>query len=194
MDADSLYNSLYYGHGVTLDGKVLDVGCHSGRFFEVLTRLGAKEVHGIDPAVTPKVYTRGVVPEHIYNSGIEDLPLSLRGTYDALTAFHMSLPGSREMAVNSLADALRRGGKIITTFAPGESISWKDFLKRKFAGRLERLKYFSPKMLENKNLLTYLEKTNNTGLIFCPSAFGLTLEETEIPVSDLDVFIGYKTK
>lgn len=41
--AERLYTQLH-NLGILLKGKVLDVGCYDGRYFDILKRLGANEV------------------------------------------------------------------------------------------------------------------------------------------------------
>lgn len=104
-----------------LNGNVLDVGCRDGRFFRLLKKLGAENVHGVDLDSEALVDARKkaeVNPANIYDCKVEELPSTLNGSFDYATIFNFSLGGTedRERAVNGIVRILKPNGRMLTTF------------------------------------------------------------------------------
>jgi ubiquinone/menaquinone biosynthesis C-methylase UbiE len=104
-----------------LYGNVLDVGCRDGRFFKLLKRLGAEQVHGVDldsEALTDARKKTEVNPANIYDCKVEDLPSNLDGFFDYATIFNFSLGGTedRKKAVDGIARILKPNGRVLATF------------------------------------------------------------------------------
>ncbi len=137
--AESLYQNLQ-GHNVRLDGKVLDVGCKDGRYFEVLKKLGAEEVHGIDPEMQPEAkINHHINPNHLYECGIKDLPEEERGTFDHAIVLYLSLGGAsyenRIRQTKALVSSLKPDGKILATFTSEDEMRvWRPALDHYFSG------------------------------------------------------------
>lgn len=107
------FNSLY--------GNVLDVGCRDGRFFRLLKRLGADEVHGVDldsEALIDARQKAEVNPTNIYGCKVEELPSTLDAFFDYATIFNFSLGGTedRKKAVDGIIRILKPNGRVLATF------------------------------------------------------------------------------
>ncbi len=107
------FNGLY--------GNVLDVGCRDGRFFRLLKKLGAENVHGVDLDSEALVDARKkseVNSANIYDCKVEDLPSSLDGFFDYATIFNFSLgvTEDRERAVDGIVRILKPNGRVLATF------------------------------------------------------------------------------
>jgi SAM-dependent methyltransferase len=143
--AEKLYGNLRNGHGISVDGKVLDVGCRDGRYFEILKRLGAEEVHGVDPELQPEAKTNpNVDPRNHYECGIEGLPDDVKGTFDYLAIFKLFLGGAdydnRVRMAKSLVDALKPEGNILVTFTSEDELRvWEPVLDHYFDGFSEQM-------------------------------------------------------
>ena len=143
---DSIYLGLISTAGKNvgfngLYGNVLDVGCRDGRFFRLLKRLGAEEVHGVDLDSTALVDARKeaeVIPANIYDCKVEKLPSTLDGFFDYATIFNFSLGGAedRENAVDGIARILKSNGRVLATFTTLDEIcNYSPEINRYFSTR-----------------------------------------------------------
>jgi 2-polyprenyl-3-methyl-5-hydroxy-6-metoxy-1,4-benzoquinol methylase len=107
---------------LTLDSKILDVGCGSGRLLYVLRNLGFKNLLGCDPYITENF---------TYENGLQILKESLqniRGKWD-LIMFHSSfehIPDEFE-TLQSVHDLLRPKGICIIRVPITSSYAWKHY-------------------------------------------------------------------
>jgi SAM-dependent methyltransferase len=101
--------------------RVLDVGCGSGEFLEMLARTGA-EVAGIDPAPAMLDLARRSVPDADLRDGdFRELPWPA-GTFDVVTAINsLQFADDKVRALREVVRVLRPGGRIgIANWAEAE--------------------------------------------------------------------------
>lgn len=104
------------------EGKVLDIGCRDGRFFDLIKRLGARDVYGVNPdseALAEAGKREGVDTRNLYDCGVEELPASLDGFFDYAAIFNFSMgdKGAREKAMNGVSRVLKPDGRLLATFS-----------------------------------------------------------------------------
>jgi SAM-dependent methyltransferase len=104
--------------------RVLDVGCGSGEFLELLARTGA-EVAGIDPAPAMLELARRRVPDaDIRHGDFGELPWPA-ASFDVVTAINsLQFADDKAIALREVARVVRPGGRIgIANWADDE---WND--------------------------------------------------------------------
>jgi SAM-dependent methyltransferase len=122
-----IYEQLLAKHHMTInEGRILDVGCGSGRWIRIfLSRFKPKLLMGIDLAQSSIDLLKNWHPANngaqlqFQEADITDLSLDLKQNFDLINVanvlFHILEPDPFMIALTNLAYALAPGGYIITT-------------------------------------------------------------------------------
>ena len=119
--ADSFTSTIFVGN---FAGEVVDVGCGTGRFVEVLPDLGITRYVGIDPSNEAIRYCTQQFPEHMFEVGeIRELgeryPNRFSGFILTTTLMHIPRKDVRR-ALMSLRHSLRTGAPGLISLPKGE--------------------------------------------------------------------------
>lgn len=108
------------------DKVVVDVGTRDGRFIPLFRDLGAKEVFGIDPdkEALQEAMDKGILDEeHALPVKIQDLPESLRDTFEVATIFNFNMPRTEQDSFfQQLYKNLPDDAQVVMTFAEDEML------------------------------------------------------------------------
>jgi SAM-dependent methyltransferase len=96
-------------------GRVLDVGAGTGAWIDFWSRLGAREIVGVDLTATAVARLSAQYPEHSFvRADVSDAALPVDPPFDAVSAMsvllHIPDQCAFERAVQNLASVLRPGG------------------------------------------------------------------------------------
>ena len=175
--ARNLYENLVLGHGVRLKGKILDVGCRDGRYFEMLKELGGEEIYGVDPDLQPRALESPFVDKNnLYKRNVEDLPNVLYGNFNYLTIFSLFLgtpsPENCRNIARAFNNLIIEDGSFLATFTSRDELQiWKPYFDETFIGISEPL---INTQLTDPNVIRYLEDSRrNPRVILKPAKYGL---------------------
>jgi len=109
------------------DGKtVVDVGTRDGRYVQMFTDLGAKEVYGVDPdkEELEKAVNQGLLDErHALTCTLQDLPKEKMGTFEVATVFHFNMPIPEQKGFFiKLYESLTKNGQVVMTVAEDKTL------------------------------------------------------------------------
>ena len=98
--------------------RVLDVGAGTGAWIDFWSRLGVREIVGVDLTETAVARLSAQYPEHSFvRADVSDAALPVDPPFDAVSAMsvllHIPDEGAFEGAVNNLASVLRPGGVVL---------------------------------------------------------------------------------
>lgn len=135
-----------------LKGKVLDCGCASGTFLDVMKQCGF-DCYGVETSKPPFLIANKKHPKKIFKANIEDLEIQ-KGFFDIITMFdfieHVKDPGK---VLKKAKDLLAPGGYLIIVTPDTNSLSASILGKHHNDYIMEHLNLFN-----RKNVRYFLKK------------------------------------
>ncbi|MEW6188859.1 MAG: class I SAM-dependent methyltransferase [Actinomycetota bacterium] len=151
-------------------GRVLDVGCGSGEYLQLMKQLGW-ETYGIEPSKKASVFARDKLSLNVKTGTLEEITFP-DNYFDLITLWHVleHLPNPKEACIE-LNRILKPNGTLIIGVPNVASLEAKVFKSRWVGWEVPRHLYdFSPKTLRQ-----LLQKANFTiiKLAYCSDPFGV---------------------
>lgn len=105
--------------GVSLNSKILDVGCGSGSFLYELRELGFKNLYGIDPNISENIEDINISKKEIYD---------VYGKFDLITLHHsLEHMPNQDCVIKKINDLLDLGGALLIRIPVVDCFAWRAY-------------------------------------------------------------------